>query len=33
MTKNKNTILEGRIFPVLTKFAIPILFSLILQAL
>ena len=33
MTKSKNTILEGRIFPALTKFAIPILFSLILQAL
>ena len=33
MTNDKNEILEGRIFPALTKFAIPILFSLILQAL
>ena len=29
----KNPILEGRIFPVLTAFSLPILFSLILQAL
>ena len=29
----KSTILEGRIFPVLTSFSIPILLSLILQAL
>ena len=33
MSINKNTILEGKIFFSLTKFSIPILFSLILQAL
>ena len=33
MKKNSNSILEGAIFPALTKFSIPILFSLILQAL
>ena len=33
MQKNKSTILQGPIFPALTKFAVPILFSLILQAL
>ena len=33
MKKNKNTILEGAILPALTKFSLPILFSLILQAL
>ena len=33
MTTSKSTILEGRIFPALTKFSVPILFSLILQAL
>ena len=33
MKKAKSTILEGRIFPALTKFSLPILFSLILQAL
>ena len=33
MKQNQNPILEGPIFPALTKFSIPILFSLILQAL
>lgn len=33
MTKKKSTILEGRIFPALTRFSVPILFSLVLQAL
>lgn len=33
MTTSKSTLLQGRIFPALTKFSIPILFSLILQAL
>lgn len=33
MTAIKNPILEGRIFPALTKFSLPILLSLILQAL
>ena len=33
MTTSKSTILEGRIFPALTRFSVPILFSLILQAL
>ena len=33
MNKNNNYILTGKIFPSLTKFSIPILFSLILQAL
>lgn len=33
MTENKNDILQGAIFPSMTRFAIPILFSLILQAL
>lgn len=33
MTEKKNNILEGNILPALTRFAIPILFSLILQAL
>ncbi len=33
MTENRNGILQGAIFPSMTRFAIPILFSLILQAL
>ena len=33
MAKNDNSILTGKIFPSLTKFTVPILFSLILQAL
>ena len=33
MSEKKNTILDGAIFPAMTRFAIPILFSLILQAL
>ena len=33
MNRNKNAILEGKILPALTRFSIPILFSLILQAL
>lgn len=33
MKKSKTTILEGAIFPALIKFSMPILFSLILQAL
>ena len=33
MNNNKNNILSGNIFIALTKFSIPILFSLILQAL
>ena len=33
MTADKHTILDGRIFPALTRFSVPILFSLILQAL
>ncbi len=33
MTTKPNEILEGRIFPALTKFSVPILLSLILQAL
>ena len=33
MKRETNSIIEGKIFPSLTKFALPILFSLILQAL
>lgn len=33
MTQAKNEILDGKIFPALIKFSMPILFSLILQAL
>ena len=33
MTSTENSILQGKIFPALTKFSVPILFSLILQAL
>ena len=33
MQKSENTFLEGKIFPPLVKFAIPLLLSILLQAL